>query len=419
MASTSQILESSNDLLKRADRSLDFAEAAISLVQTDDPGIDLRACEAPPDKIIAETAMLLRAVSAIPPAIGGGVTLRAKDLIQRLLPYARHRRIEVSIALFPALTLDYAAAHLVLSQAGYPNEDFDGTVAIALKSSVATARERLPHRELEQMWLASFLGQRQQSKDILSRTNLLQGVDAITGSRDDIYAFTHSLMYATDFGNISPASDWPVDKMLSLAESLLIAVLDDDDFDIAGELLLTWPFLGIGLNKSATLAFAMLSHIEDEVGVLPSLALDRNEYERQSGASKKHYVVATSYHTAYVMGLLCSTLLRCKQAQQTQTGDQADDQVDVDRETVSRAILDELVSTPTLPQWLRYFCKLPEKSHSVHVSFLLQAALRRAVRRTDFAQARDLLRSAYEMNLSSSAICLQAAEMMNRLASLT
>src|SRR4030095_14556768 len=65
------------DLARRVERALDFAEAAIELVSAENPGIDLEALEAPPNKIIAETAMFLRTALCIPGDLAPNVTERA------------------------------------------------------------------------------------------------------------------------------------------------------------------------------------------------------------------------------------------------------------------------------------------------------------------------------------------------------
>jgi hypothetical protein len=278
------------DLIRRVDRSLDFAEAAISLVRESDPGIDMEALEAPPDKIIAETAMLLRSVERVPGDIGNGVRLRAAELSRKLVQHARHTRVEIGVALFPALALDYGAAHIVLGSAGYPDAKFSETIKSSLAATTARARERFPHRELEQAWLASLLSGTRFDARLVSRTSLINGIDVISGSRDDAYSLTHALMYATDFGNVEPGKCLPSDQILSIARSALSGVLDDDDFDLTGELLLSWPFLRKSWDDTASFVFAVLANVEDDVGVLPSLALDLREYKKRPAESRKNYV---------------------------------------------------------------------------------------------------------------------------------
>ena len=401
------------DLARRVERALDFAEAAIELVSAENPGIDLEALEAPPNKIIAETAMFLRTALCIPGDLAPNVTERAHTLARALSPHARHRRVEIGIALHPALALDYSAAHIVLAKAGYPDDVFDKALAAALAATTAAARERAPHRELEQDWLASLRGGPAPSEGTLCRTALIKGTDLLTGSRDDVYALTHALLYATDFGNHRPLLSRPENDILTTVRSALAGALDDDDFDLAGELLLAWPFLDAVWDESSSFAFAVLAGVEDEVGVLPSLALDRAEYERQPVAVRKSYVAAVAYHTAYVMGLLCAVMLsrnsRAAVMPTEASGSAA----------FSEALLVSLASDKRQPQWLRYVERAPSSRQAGYSPLLLDVAIRRAVRQLNLGQVQHLLQIGVEHGVAHSPLCLQAAGLLHRLAMLS
>ena len=398
------------DLIKRVDRSLDFAEAAINLVREKDPGIDMEALEAPPDKIIAETAMLLRAVGTLAGQETAGLRLRALELASRLTAHARHDRVRIGVALFPALALDYGAAHIVLESAGFPDAIFTETLKNSLEATTATARERFPHRELEQAWLTSLLYSSGVDRTIAARTSLIRGIDVISGSRDDAYSFTHALMYATDFGHRRPQSWLPKERILSISRSAIAGVLDDDDFDLTGEILLAWPFMRCGWDDTASFAFAVLAHVEDEVGVLPSLALDLKEYNQLPSESRKNYVAAVAYHTAYVMGLLCASALR------TDVYPKAD----LSHGKVPTDFVDALVKTlkseERTPQWLRYFETLDSGQRSACAPLLIDLALRRALRKTRFAEAHELISEATRRGIEPTKLCVQGAEMLHRLA---
>lgn len=106
------------DLARRVERALDFAEFAVALLSDENPGIDLQAMEAPPNKIIAETAMFLRAAACVPADLACNVAVRAHKLTRALVPHARDQRVRIGIALHPALALDYGAAHIVLTKVG-------------------------------------------------------------------------------------------------------------------------------------------------------------------------------------------------------------------------------------------------------------------------------------------------------------
>lgn len=399
----------STDLARRVERSLDAAKAAIALVETDNPGVDLEALEAPPRKIVAETAMLLRVAAEVPATLAPGVAERAHELIRLLLPHARHPSVAVGIALRPALAGDYAAPHLVLTKAGYRDPEFDRALAEARAAPTARARERLPHRDLEQAWLDSLIGAPPPSSELLARTVLCGGIDLLTGSRDDVYAFTHAVMYASDFGHQGVRLTGQARGALPMAEGALAGALDDDDFDLAGELLLTWPCLDSGWTTTASLAFAVLARIEDEVGIVPSLAIDRAAYDRQPAASRRHYVAAVTYHTAYVMGILCGLILRSRRLPR--------ESLPAAPGSTKRAdeLLRRLADTRQR-QWYRQVQGLPPERRGACLSFLLDVALRRAVRRLDLGSVRQLLRLAIESDATLSPVCAQAAGILHRLA---
>jgi hypothetical protein len=401
---------SSTDLARRVDRAFDAAEAALALVGAEDVQLDLSSLEAPPHKIIAETAMFLGIAAGVPSTVAPGVAERAHDLAQILLPHARHPRVAVGIALHPALALDYATPHIMLRNMGHPDAEFDRALAVALAATTAHARERVPYRELEQAWLGSLAGPPAPRDRLLARTALTRGIDLVTGSRDDVYAFTHALMYATDFGRRRMRLAGSTREVLATAESAIAGALDDDDFDVAGELLLTWPCLGAAWSPAACLAFSVLARVEDEVGILPSLAIDRAGYDQQPAASRRHYVAAVTYHTAYVMGILCALMLRCRSrpARALPAGPYT--------EACAEELVHRLGTVTQQPHWWANVRALPPGRLSWCVSFLLDVALRRAVRRLDLAEVQQLLRIGMQASVQPSPLCAQAAGTLRRLA---
>jgi hypothetical protein len=295
---------SSEELARRVHGALSRFEDAIAMLGADCSAIDFTALEAPPDKVIAETAIFLHTATAVPERVAAGVSARAHELLQALIPFARHLRVAVSIAFQPALARDYAIAHTMLTAAGYPDPAFAQLLAAATRAPAAAGRERVPHRELEQCWLAWLSGGRPPPPELIARTALGRGLDLLSGSRDDIYALTHALMYGGDFGSRRGWHQPVWHSSLAMVRSALAGALDDDDFDLAGELLLAWPLLEAEWDDIGSLGYAVLSHLEDKAGVHPSLALRQAEYAQQ------HYLAAMTYHTTYVIGLLCAVLLQ-------------------------------------------------------------------------------------------------------------
>jgi hypothetical protein len=127
---------------------------------------------------------------------------------------------------------------------------------------------------------------------------------------------------------------------------------------------------------------------------------------------RKHYVAALSYHTAYVMAFLCAAILRSKtppQVARTRT----DALVAL---PFSLELLGLLLGDKRRPQWLQTVERMPEDDLPTYPSFLLDVALRRAIRDFKFDRVHRLLERAVASRVSSSPLCAQAAAVLNRLA---
>ena len=232
-------------------------------------------------------------------------------LAGRLAPHARSERVRAGITFAPALAREYAIAHACLSRLGYPDGELDAALAASLASASVRSRERVPYRQLELEWLGTVwepCAVAETDDAVAARTTAATGLDAFSAAREDVYAFTHSLVYLTDFGRRRDRLPRDREALLADAEAALARSLDDDDFDVAGELLLAWPLLGVEWSPAAAFGWRVLARVEDEVGYLPSLSLSEDRYRELDGLARTRYTVGEAYHTVYVMGLLCAAL---------------------------------------------------------------------------------------------------------------
>ena len=135
--------------------------------------------------------------------------------------------------------------------------------------------------------------------------------DIVGGSRDEAYAFTHLLFYLTDFGYRSvPGIVDLQSTVLGEAEGLLARYLDAEDYDLSGELLMTWPLLGAQWSPAAAFGFRVLASSGRRDW--PTSLWEHNlaRLEKLGGDEAARYALGTAYHTAFVMGFLCAISLR-------------------------------------------------------------------------------------------------------------
>ena len=412
---TSRARWDTRDLVRRLCHALVVARQVVDQLAPDgyadseQPSNNLR-----PEKAISETALLLLAAES---AAGQHPEVRAhvERVAQRLIPYARSERIKLALCMEPALALDYAHAHICLARLGYPDQDFDALLRQSVQSQAFTGRERPPHRMLEQLWSTDLwsgldVSRRRSTSAVARLSQLNLPMDLLNGHREDIYAFTHALLYCSRF-NLHPLR-LPRPRRLILAEAkgALARCLDDQDYDLAGELLLAWPLTGKSWSPAAAFGFRVLAQVEDAAGFLPAPITRLDRVHRLQGLERLNYLLATSYHTVYVMGLLCAAALLPGRAPPVDISTEG-----AVRGTASR-ILNRLDASCPDMHWRNELDKMDHLQQDAIAGLLLDIAMHRAVRQRDFADLHTLLQVGCASNLVDSPVASQVAEMLGRVA---
>lgn len=398
------------DLVRRLCHVLDTAETAVSTLAADgyidsqEPDNNLR-----PEKIISETAFLLRSAAA--GSFSPEIRLRVEKVANLLIPFARSERIALGICLHPALCMDYAQAHICLTQLGYPDERFDELLRQAVRSEACDGKERVPHRALELNWIRRIWNGLEPvaSPSAACESALNRTMDLLHSTREDIYAFTHALMYLRDF-NLNPLPLPRIDQeILWQAEAALARCLDEEDYDLGGEILLAWPLTGTRWSVSATFGLRVLMGVEDKAGFLPAPLTRLERLRNLHGEAKSRYFLATAYHTIYVMGLVCSMAL--------QPGNTPHTNIPLSPRTgFSKAILKYLDSDDRRPHWREEFELLSEPQRDSIAELLLSIALYRKVKQRQYDLTREILEHADRFGLLGCPSAGQALQLLERLA---
>jgi hypothetical protein len=402
-----------DDLGRRLCHALNVAELAVKrlaargYIDKDTPGNSVRA-----EKLISETAFLLFVASTA--SHSGEVSSRINSLVQLLIPHARSERMLLGVCLEPALALDYAQAHICLKRLGYPDGDFDELLQRSGLSQAHAGRERTPHRLLEQEWLHEGLANERSKRISLTarRCVLNWPMDLLGSSREDLYAFTHALMYVTDFNVCHRWLPRRRSVILGEAEASLARCLDEEDYDLAGEMLLAWPLTGRSWSAASVFGFRVLAHVEDQAGFLPAPSTRLATLDRLEADDRLDYLLATAYHTVFVMGLLCAVALQPGRTPP----------VALPTNCVAPGCADWLLQVIDADgkdtQWREEVNLLDKPDRDALAGFLLNVAIRRRVRARDFPGLHELLGKAYGLGLANTPSSSQAAEMLERIATL-
>ncbi len=167
-----------------------------------------------------------------------------------------------------------------------------------------------PFDTLERAWLRSLAAGVTGAVPVPVGSVLERGADLLTGDLGAAYGFTHAVLHATDAGRVRVSAHRPPSDLVDDAEALLGAALASGNLDITGELLWTWPMLGLPFGPSAELALRVIAAAADSLGFVPGPEHDPSTAAALTSRARSTYVVQTSYHTAVVTAVLAATALR-------------------------------------------------------------------------------------------------------------
>lgn len=361
-----------------------------------------------PDKPLAETAMLLHAASAV--TGHAQVKERVDELSLLLASHARTHRTAFAIALHPAICLQLAMPHVLLSRLGLRDPRFDRLLALGTESPAHHGHEVVPHRALERMWIRSLWSATppESEFDTAALNSVLnRPLDLLWGDREDAYAHTHTLMYFTDFGYAPRPLPRPRSEILGESAAVLARSLLQGDYDLTAEVLMAWPLTSAPWSPAASFGFRVLAELEDAVGYLPAGNGTPEMFLRLTGSERTKYALACAYHTAYVMGMLCALALRPGNAPPHE----------IAGPLAPAELVDELLSMipDTDTPWLHTFRRLQPAEQRSLGPFLLDMALLTKGRNHDFAALGSLLRLAARHGLADTPLCAQTAQLLQRM----
>ncbi len=362
------------------------------------------------EKIIAETAFLVAFSNNI--IYSAEIIKARKELIEVLEPLARSKAMLLNICMQPPLALDYAHAHICLSYAGYPDERFDKALSAALQSSSVEGIERTPYRMMEGEWLKQrWKSDYESNFDFwIPLSCLHHEVDIFSPGSDGAYSVTHAIMYAAFGKKHIPGTDPGI--ILQWVESLLVRYMDEQNYDIAGELLMAWPLLNKHWSSTAAFALNCLFQIEERVGFLPAPGLERSLVDNaEDKNAKRTYIYSINYHTALVMGLLCSSILENPLKENV-----CFNSIDCTKAWKSK-IENEIFSEKEI-HWKKFFLDLDSDQRDQLLPMLYQVCILRWVRDKKFGNVKSLLEISSD-ELRKLSISRQAEELLQRLSLFT
>lgn len=404
-------VEARQRLLKRLGLALRIAERTIQFLGADGfDGADLPEGNFAPEKPLAETAMLLYVASR--ERSDPGVQKGFDDLVQDLIPYARSKQMGWDVLRHPSVCLQLATPHILLDILGRQDSHFDDLLARTEAACASRGHEVVPYRELEIFWLRSLWRKEIPGRELeesVRKTAMGNPIDLLNGTREDAYAHTHAVMYYTDFGNWQRPLPRPAEEFLGESAAVLARALIIEDYDLAAEALMAWPLTSSVWSSAAAFGFRVVASLEDKVGFLPAGPLASKRLLELAGREKTKYALASSYHTAYVMGMLCALSLKPGMASP----------FEIVGPPFSVTLIEALQAfiPKTGAHWEQVFQSLSPNEQAALGPFLLDVAIIQSNRKGEFAQMASLLETAIENGMADTTLCAQSAQLLSRMAS--
>jgi hypothetical protein len=397
-------------LLKRLGLALKIARRTVRFLGEDGfDGAELPEGNFAAEKPLAETAILLYAASQERAHLA--IRERFDGLVEDLIPYARSKRMAWDVLRFPSICLQLATPHIILNTLGREDSRFDALLSGAEAAGASRGHEAVPYRELEIVWLRSIWRNDtpgSELEEIARKTALGNPIDLLNGTRDDAYAHTHAVMYYTAFGNWQSPLPRPAEEFLGESAAVLARALMMEDYDLAAEALMAWPLTSSNWSAAAAFGFRVVASLEDKAGYLPAARFASKRILELNGDEKTKHALASSYHTAYVMGMLCAVSLKPEMTSPFEiTGPQ-----------FPPSLIDSLVAAlpKTGAHWEHVFQSLTPNEQAALGPFLLDVAIIQSSRKRDFAQVARLLETAIRNGMAGTTLCAQSAELLSRIA---
>jgi len=223
----------------------------------------------------------------------------------------------------------------------------------------------------------------------------------LEATTEDAYAFTHALVYATDFGRIPLPESIDRNTLVGIAEAIAVKALDEDDLDVLAEVLMAPAILRWKWTPTLSFAWNVLERVSNEFGFVPGPGLPAPE-TNETRTKTVRRVLGTTYHTSFAAGLCCAALVSCNNLPLKGEGGQPGNL----KAPMGKGAMWK-VSWDQSPRHVQ------EKLRFVTHAF----SLRRAIENVDLVLIRDILKSAAQDQLLEHPLFIQALELLERASS--
>jgi hypothetical protein len=258
------------------------------------------------DKVATEAAMLLllaRRAEAACPELKPFNDALAAPLIREI----RSDRLHQLLVRQPHVAATLGAGSVFLTAAGHPDPAYDTLIEATLDDGFGNCVERVPYRQLDQLWTRNLLAATPRAPDaVLAGSILHSRAHPFFMTESDAYAVTHAILYATDFGRTALPPSLDAGRVSDMIATGIAWTLGAEDFDLLIEYLMCAACLGESGRPAARFGWHVVDRVWNQLAFLPGPTFDPERYRALSGEAADAYACEQMYHTNFVAGMLCA-----------------------------------------------------------------------------------------------------------------
>lgn len=304
---SASVYGSREELLSRVRDCLNFAELTVTNADRDAPmwRVDLGQVSGF-EKMMMEIGLLAYLAARNPDCAD-----EARRLAEAVRRHYDSTTTVACILRHPRLSASLGTLLLVLEHFGLATAQEIAAVRSGFDSPFSDSSEQVPFRLLDRRWVRELAtGVVDPLDEAVRLSSACRTTHPIYMSREDGYAITHTVMYATNFGMRPAPAELQGEPLWNAIDAAVAWCLASGDFDLLAEMLLTQIFLRQRLSTYGQIAWRQCRSTWDGMGFLPSPSLSADAFTScTDDAARRQYAFHNMYHTILVGGLLCLAFL--------------------------------------------------------------------------------------------------------------
>jgi hypothetical protein len=202
--------------------------------------------------------------------MGSAATGESKRLFSLVRYVARRPSYRQHLYMDRRALLLYAPTYAGLRLHGYDDKELQHAIRQALSDRYATAFERIPYRRMDLLHTIEMCGfdyDAQEMEAALGQSLLAQDPNSVQLSDSDMYAITHAVFYATDFGRRQPEFlTRRLEGVQGLLDAMMVRALSTSNADLVGEVLICLHSLGLEESAACAEGWEHLHQVQDDDG---------------------------------------------------------------------------------------------------------------------------------------------------------